>query len=536
MLAVELLPRAREYEEVLRHLLEHGADPRARSAVGWSAIDEAVSRGDERLVRALFDHTQQGLRLRWEERLGCVRKSLQLLPDFECRIRWEFESPVLPLFNKIAPSDIIRLRKSGTSFRLDSTLASWKRFRLSKRRELSTIFQGGASEHGGSSSSSGPRLWQLNHSKKTATDMTENLDAEEAGAVVDDLVQGEAVQWDMQVNHLEVAEGTTWLGQVAAPCDVNGWNAHRYEVRGSLGVAVRKKGTRPSCTTFEDYFGCPLPADACLPQFRREFDSCSSPSMLSRENSRGSGWSEYTDLSGFPVHDRDGDSVSSEVLTRWPDVASPSCDSISSPKHARCDSNSFHSLAKRQSLSECTPSETSSGSHSPSNGGNGRSWRRASFFRRPSTKKQAGDKVGKKEHRVSASVWLANDFAIPLEHFLPILETLSAEHEAMRRLKDFLNSQSLQDAAERAQAAQGSARASGEIGDTGYIFPVKASVPLNLAVRALVHFELFDLKEPGSFSPDLFEVPDGYSSVRRKEAQKTLNHSKKRMLLAHLAM
>lgn len=531
MLAVELLPRSREYEDVLQRLLEHDADPRVRSVLGWSPLDEAVTRGDERLVRMLFEFTQRKLHLRWEARLANVVRSLQALPDFECRIRWEFESPVVPLLNKIAPSDVLRLRKRGTSLRLDSTLASWKRFRLSKRRDLTTLFQGEASK--------GPRLFHLNHAKRTITDMTEGLDNDETGAVVKDFLSGaDVVQWDMQVDNLEVSESTTWLGQVAAPVEINGWRTTRFDVRGSLGVVIRKKGSRRNCATFEDYFGCPLPADACLPEFRQEFTRDGSAG--SRQPSHGSTWKSSSvgmcdeQLQKQALTDMECESVDmmttpSEVLSGWPQCATPSS--------AGTDNYSTISLDSLQRQLHCPHSlngDRGSGGRSlpyPVDGSPTSSASSALAIRK------GNDKVGKKQHTVSASVWLATNFAIPIQQFLPILEALPAEHEAMRRLKDLLNSQGLRDAAERAaEAAEAAAQAAGDPTPAGHVFPVKVSVPLNLAVRALVHFEAFELRRPGAFSDSLFEVPSGYTLAPRREAQKTMSRSRKRMLLAHLAL
>ncbi|CAJ1453463.1 unnamed protein product [Effrenium voratum] len=59
MLAVELMPRAEEYQAVVDCLLHQGARPRVRSSSGWSPLDEAVSRRDGSLVRKLFDAAQQ---------------------------------------------------------------------------------------------------------------------------------------------------------------------------------------------------------------------------------------------------------------------------------------------------------------------------------------------------------------------------------------------------------------------------------------------------------------------------------------------
>merc|ERR1712007_412742 len=115
-------------------------------------------------------------------------------------------------------------------------------------------------------------------------------------------------------------------------------------------------------------------------------------------------------------------------------------------------------------------------------------------------------------------------------------------HDAMRRLKELLNSQGLHKAAERAKqvAMAADTGVSSVVGSTSgsgtNVFPVRASVPLNLAVRASVHFEAFELRPPGSFPDDLFEVPTNYRWVPRHEAQKTTSRTKKRMLFANLAL
>jgi len=534
MLAVQLLPRAGEYNNIIQRLLESDADPRHRSTKGWSPIDEAVSQGDERLVRVLFDSAQQSLQQRWERRLDLIAASLRILPDFECTIRWEFESPVLPLLSKIAPSDVLRLKKRGTNLRVDSTLASWKRFRFSKRRDLTTLFRGG--DEGSYPAGGGwgqvqrqarPSLCMVNHSKQTLVNVTEGLDSDEAGAVLGDLVSADVVQWDMQMDSLEVAEATTWLGAAAGPCDVNGWCATRFDVRGTLGMSVRRKGHQKSCMTFQDYFGCSLPADACVPELRAEFGREATSAPLSRETTKNSDYSvettEFVLGSGPGIFDRrayaedtlllEADNLSdvSEAIDGWSDSRTDTKDNdikerISSrlaPHGRRCRSGS-------RSGTDVEPSGYSTAG---------------------ARKSESGDRIGKTTHRVSASVWFARDFAFSMEDFLPVLEALSVEHEAMRRLKDLLNSQRIKEVVEMTQKAAGSAA-----GRDGHVFPVRASIPLNIAVRAIVHIEAFEVRAPGSLPTEPFEIPRGYSWVSRREAQKTPKRAKKRMLLANLAL
>lgn len=530
MLSIHLLPRAQEYRGVVQLLLDSDADPRVRSSAGWSPLDEAVSAGDKNLVCMLFQAAQRSLTLRWHARLKSLAWSLGELPDFECCLRWEFESPVVPLLSKIAPSDVVRIRKRGTSMRIDSTLASWKRFRFSKRRELTTLFRGDRLEQSCRADGGGPSACMVNHSKQFAVDMTEGLDSEEVSVVVDDMVAADVMQWDLKVDELEVSEATTWLGNLAGPVDINGWRARRFDVKGTLGVAVKKKGHRNHSETFQQHFGRPLPANACCPELRAEFSALMAEPELIREPTGLSAWSESTECfggnTGDPFLDMDAMSTTSEVLDGWPN-ARPNQD-----EHV-CET------PQRSLWRESTPSQASVRQRGPAQealwqGGGSNPSLGDARHGRTAAREPKNDKVGKTSKAVSASVWLATDFPIPLQQFLPILEALSVEHETMRRLQEVLSSENFQKAAKVAQQSSGGDGGAGR--PAAHVFPVRASVPVNLAVRAIVHFESFTLVRQGALPSELFEVPEGYKFVPRREAQKTLNRARKRMLLANLAL
>lgn len=83
-------------------------------------------------------------------------------------------------------------------------------------------------------------------------------------------------------------------------------------------------------------------------------------------------------------------------------------------------------------------------------------------------------------------------------------------------------------AAESVKATKSTAR--------GHVFPVKVSVPVNFALRGIVHFEAFQLKPSEALPQALFEVPAAYQAVPRREAQKTSARRKKRMLLSNLVL
>jgi hypothetical protein len=581
-LAVELYSRAPDYDVVMTMLLEAQSDPRARSSFGWSAIDEAVSLANDALVRRLYEHCQRNLRIRWHDRMNIVVKSLESLPDFCCTMRWEFESPVVPLLSKVAPSDVLRLWKCGSHLRLDSTLASWKKFRWNKRRNFSTLFNG-----------SGKELKHVNHSKGCVVDAMEELDEVEFAAVVDDLIKADPVQWDLKLDDVQVMEATDWLGRKEQSGNLNGWSTTRFDVRGSCDVNIRKKGTVRNGATFEEYFGCPMPADACPPELRAQFNRQPMPRMPDPELET---WEEISNADGDPedfddpqrkafgdfdvpdMEEPDDDTTLEEeevsetefrlgALPPCPEESTATCSEVSLSREGTSLLGRRTFLRPTKSMGDLGPAPCAaskiraaplsadrvgiSASQGPAigstvrphlGGGPDMTSRKSPGSRltpgsRLAETKAKGvnarpvqpDAHGKVTHRLTGSIWVASDFAIPMRQFLPVLEALSLEHESLRKMKEFLGSQSLEEAlaAKAASCPQGS---------SGHMFPVKVSMPMNLAVRAVVVFEAFELKAPGCIPMSLFDVPQEYITVPRRDAQKTTGRRKKRMLLAHLAL
>eukprot|EP00747_Dinoflagellata_sp_TGD_P070183 gnl/TRDRNA2_/TRDRNA2_156475_c0_seq6.p1 gnl/TRDRNA2_/TRDRNA2_156475_c0~~gnl/TRDRNA2_/TRDRNA2_156475_c0_seq6.p1 ORF type:complete len:403 (+),score=78.42 gnl/TRDRNA2_/TRDRNA2_156475_c0_seq6:3-1211(+) len=391
--------------------------------------------------------------------------------------------------------------------------------------------------------------------------IVEGLDDREASAVIDDLVTGDVVQWDMKVHDFELVEAQTWFGTVAQPTDVNGWHASRFDIRGNVGVVMKQKGNRRSSMTFQEYFGCPLPPNACLPEHRQEFisaDEVRADSFSETWSDSGvSEWSELTETMNLPprkylqtdfIADDASDDESTISEAPWMDSAAAArCDSkststsrgsrgfavLSMPRPASGDLGPLPNPLARHRRSEASSGYRSSTPSSPAAASKREPWRK-------NFKPESADKQGRTAKRLSGSVWLATDFAISIGQFVPILDAFAAEHEAVRRLRDLLNSRGLEEAAKQArmaaESAAANAAANGAQGDVGHVFPVKVSVPLNVAIRGIMNMETFVVKEPGTLPEELFEVPSNYCRVPRHEAQKTLSRSKKRLLLAHLAM
>ena len=64
---------------------------------------------------------------------------LNSLKDFYVEIKWEFESSLIPLVGKIAPSDTFKIWKYKNSIRMDYSIVGYKNLKC-KRRNMSLLF------------------------------------------------------------------------------------------------------------------------------------------------------------------------------------------------------------------------------------------------------------------------------------------------------------------------------------------------------------------------------------------------------------
>jgi len=233
-LATKLSHFAPNFYSIIRLLLSKGADPRQKDAYGWSALDEAVSKGDRDLVGLLFDSLHAKKQQKWEVAKAKAVAALEKLPDFCMELKWEFDSSVIPLLSKFAPHDVCKIWKSGTSLRLDMTLVGWKNLR-SKRRNVSLVFKG---------LPAGSDIYLLNHSKGTIVRPLESLDLFEREAVLDDILQSNAVQGELALRNCTIAAvNSSWTGRPVT-AKVGRWKCTKLEVllQGAVTYTTRGQG------------------------------------------------------------------------------------------------------------------------------------------------------------------------------------------------------------------------------------------------------------------------------------------------------
>ncbi|XP_022250697.1 ankyrin repeat domain-containing protein 13C-like isoform X2 [Limulus polyphemus] len=132
----------KDTHECIQLLLSHGASVKMKNALGWSPLAEAISFGNRQTIASLLRKLKQQSREAMETRRPDLVRALNQMGDFYMELKWDFQSWV-PLVSRLLPSDICRIRKKGSSIRLDTTLVDFNDMRW-ERGDVSFIFSGNA--------------------------------------------------------------------------------------------------------------------------------------------------------------------------------------------------------------------------------------------------------------------------------------------------------------------------------------------------------------------------------------------------------
>ncbi|KAK7605068.1 hypothetical protein V9T40_006254 [Parthenolecanium corni] len=129
-------------KDFIRQLLEFNCPVRARNLSGWTALDEAVSYGDDYTVMKILRKQENQFYDDMMKKRREIISELENIDDFYMELQWEFRTWILGV-SHFLPSDQCKIRKRGLSIRMDCTLAGFDYFKLRyKRGDVSFLFDG----------------------------------------------------------------------------------------------------------------------------------------------------------------------------------------------------------------------------------------------------------------------------------------------------------------------------------------------------------------------------------------------------------
>lgn len=271
ILAIKLSHKDPEnYYKIIELLLEAGSDPFVKDKERWTAFEEAVNLVSVRSASLLFDYMSAYKSRKILAEIQNLSKNLIDFPDCYIEIDWEFDSSVLPLVSQFAPSDKFKIWKKGSSLRLDSTLAGYKKLRV-KRRNQTIIFNPKNSKKdilkrmieavdpaADQFSNQLERntqygIYLINHDKEKFTNPLEEVDLEEKRAILFDIFNSLPVQGKFKILNASFEKSLSMFGNEKEKT-INGYRCKKYKLSLSLEYMLNKKNKKIFQTTKEEYF------------------------------------------------------------------------------------------------------------------------------------------------------------------------------------------------------------------------------------------------------------------------------------------
>ncbi|CAD8198490.1 unnamed protein product [Paramecium pentaurelia] len=122
-----------------------------------------------------------------------------------------------------------------------------------------------------------------------------------------------------------------------------------------------------------------------------------------------------------------------------------------------------------------------------------------------------------KKSSESCSVYISQSFPLNFQQFLPIIKMLSNGNEFISSLQTVLSDETVKQL----------------LNEKG--FPVRIEIPINFTIDAVVTFQAYKQIDNEDIQiKKLFQIPEEYQLVSRKDATKVMKRGKKRLFLANL--
>ncbi|CAD8090483.1 unnamed protein product [Paramecium sonneborni] len=122
-----------------------------------------------------------------------------------------------------------------------------------------------------------------------------------------------------------------------------------------------------------------------------------------------------------------------------------------------------------------------------------------------------------KKQEKSCQLYICQEFPLDFKQFLPIIKMLARGNEMLQSLEEILCSETV----------------SQVLNNNG--FPVRVEIPINFTVDAVVTFQGYrQIDFEDKETAELFQIPNNFNFMQRRDATKVMKRSKKRLVLANL--
>ncbi|KAI5080360.1 hypothetical protein GOP47_0005839 [Adiantum capillus-veneris] len=476
-------------------LMSAGADCSLQNENGWSSLQEAIGTRQDAIARIIVKHYQPLGWAKWCRRLPRIVATMNRMRDFYMEVSFNFESSVIPLIARAAPSDTYRIWKRGPNFRTDMTLSGFDGFKI-QRSGQSFLFLGEGSQDERLPAGS---LCVFDHKTKEISNALDGADREltdrEVAQEVSLMAQTNLYRPGIDVTQAILVPQLSWIWQEKVEI-VNGWKAKVYEMQNVM-LSVKSRQV-PGAMSDEEFFqslpnldggedgtGEDLVDLISGKEKKQHADKASTSKIRHQDAGKQKAKMQDTKAGEVVVSPSAPASVTVDDRKGWfgRNRRSVHQEPTTKPAPPR---KSFSGEMKRSDYLDDEEEEQAQNKQSRFQRG-----RRSIDTQRPTEREleEASMHVNEKKNRIKSRarptsdgsketefkkglrpvLWLTPDFPLKIEELLPLLDILANKVKAIRRLRELLTT----------KLPQGT-------------FPVKIAFPVIPTIRVVITFSKFE--------------------------------------------
>ena len=220
------------YLEMLKILLESGANYKDRDKNQWTPLSIAVSYGNKEVVRLLYKFYLKRNQEKFNNRAVTVSNYFKKMPDFHMEIKWKVS---IPLFSFLCPHDVLKIWKKGIELRSDFTFVDYKK--LSVIRNPNSLYL----KH--NKTTNKMEFFKVDREKKNLYNLFEPLDEDEIELILDDLMTKKRMNGSFKMMECKLEETKEFFDSTKNIIEeVNGFQAQKFNL--NLKVILENNPTQ----------------------------------------------------------------------------------------------------------------------------------------------------------------------------------------------------------------------------------------------------------------------------------------------------
>jgi hypothetical protein len=210
--------RSKKLIDILKILLENGADFKLKNTYHYTPLDIAIFNKDRLMASIIYDYYLERYNFKYKRWGDEFVKYFRNMKDFSFVLKWKIN---IPLLNFLCPNDKCPVWKKGVNLRMDTTFKDFKNLKVI-RNPFSYLMISEENDKVG--------FYKKDIIKNTFWLQNESLDEEEKKLIINELMLNKRMVGNFKLLRCEMSECLGFFSNKPIIEKVNGFDAQKYEL------------------------------------------------------------------------------------------------------------------------------------------------------------------------------------------------------------------------------------------------------------------------------------------------------------------